>query len=439
MDLQLPEQIHSMEEAIAALMQQASKDALASYARAKCGAKFDDARTSKSTIAEMILRHHAQQKGQTIAPKDDDGMEAILAQAVKVGYLSETGAQNWAAQYDMATDEEHPVMLRDLRDAVAAHKAEQQPKDAPKAKEQPKAAPEQKNAQNVAQAIAAALATVKLGVDPEEIRAAVKEEVGAVADTLRAEIMQNVFRVEVKLPSGETRDVGRQHKQFPTLLKAVGAGCHVWLAGPAGSGKTTAAEAVANALNLPFSFDGAMDTEYKVVGFTDAQGRIVSTAFRRAYTEGGVHLFDECDASLAPATLAINAALANGYAAFPDGMAKKHPNFRCIAAANTWGLGATFDYVGRNKLDAAFLDRFVRLNWDYDEMLERDISGNPEWCTYVQTMRMRAKAKGLKVVISPRATLYGAQLLAAGMTKAEVIDLTLRNGMRPEDFASIQK
>lgn len=244
--------------------------------------------------------------------------------------------------------------------------------------------------------------------------------------------------VEIKLPDGTARDMGRQHKQFGTLAKVVGAGCHAWVAGPAGSGKTTAAAAVAEALGLSFSFDGALDTEYKVCGFVDAHGRIVSTAFRKAYTEGGLHLFDECDASLAPALLAINAALANGHAAFPDGTAKKHDNFRCIAAANTWGTGATFDYVGRSKLDAAFLDRFVRLSWEYDEELERDTSGNLDWCAYVQKARKAAAAKGVRVVISPRATYHGARLLAAGLPKEEVITLTMRNGMRPEDWTTIK-
>lgn len=429
----------SVDEAAAALMASASKDALAKYAREKCGAKFDDARTSKEAIARMILGHHS---GQQPPPRDtpekwtEEDDRKLLA-AFDHGH----SLKELAAMFDGRGEREIQQRLTYYSRTIARTEeqtppeVEQQPKPA---ETTPRASHEQKNAGNIAAAIAAALASVKLGVDPDEIRAAVKEEMKATADALRKEIVAQIFRIEVKLPDGTVRDVGRQHRQFPQLLKALSAGCNVWVAGPAGSGKTTAAEAAANALNLPFSFDGAMDTEYKVVGFVDAQGRIVSTSFRKAYTEGGVHLFDECDASLAPATLAVNAALANGHAAFPDGIAKKHPNFRCIAAANTWGLGATFDYVGRNKLDAAFLDRFVRVNWEYDEMLERDISGNPDWCTYVQTMRTRAKGKGLKVVISPRATLFGAQLLSAGMKRDEVIDLTLRNGMRPEDWKSLQ-
>jgi cobaltochelatase CobS len=74
------------------------------------------------------------------------------------------------------------------------------------------------------------------------------------------------------------------------------------------------------------------------------------------------------------ALLAFNAALANGVAAFPDGSIKRHPETVIIAAANTWGFGGDANYIGRAKLDAAFLDRFVTLAWGYDEDLERTIA-----------------------------------------------------------------
>ncbi len=174
---------------------------------------------------------------------------------------------------------------------------------------------------------------------------------------------------------------GMQHKAFATLLRLFMAlspdDRNIWLAGPAGSGKTTAAKMVARAIfgtDESYEFNGAIDTEYKLSGFIDANGRIVSTAFRRVWENGGVYLFDECDASMPGALLAFNAALANGIAAFPDGPIARHPDAYVAAAANTWGFGGDANYVGRAKLDAAFLDRFLTVSWGYDEALERHIA-----------------------------------------------------------------
>jgi cobaltochelatase CobS len=273
------------------------------------------------------------------------------------------------------------------------------------------------------------------------IEARVAEIAAEVAHSVAANAVANIVKVEhyIKTDTETRRIEGRVHRQFGKLLKMCAAGCNVWLAGPAGSGKTTAAHQVAESLKRSFFFNGAIDSEYKLSGFVDAQGRIVNTAFRRAYTEGGVYLFDEVDASLAPALLAFNAALANGHADFPGSSepVARHPDFVCIAAANTWGLGATSDYVGRNKLDAAFLDRFVSLAWDYDEDLEREISGNDDWTRKVQKYRAAARKRGLKVVISPRASINGARMLTAGMSQDEVIDATIRAKLSEQDWSNL--
>jgi MoxR-like ATPase len=115
----------------------------------------------------------------------------------------------------------------------------------------------------------------------------------------------------------------------------------------------------------------------------------------------------------------------NGLCAFPDAIVERHADCIVIAAGNTWGLGATADYVGRNKLDGAFLDRFhVRLDWQYDVALEVAISGNEKWTRRVQAARERARAAGLKVLITPRASQAGAALIEAGMTMDEAAELT---------------
>ena len=65
-------------------------------------------------------------------------------------------------------------------------------------------------------------------------------------------------------------------------------------------------------------------------------------------------LFDDFDASDPVAAVEANEPLANGTCAVLDGMIPRHPDTITILTANTWGHGATNDYVGRMKQDGAF-------------------------------------------------------------------------------------
>ncbi len=251
--------------------------------------------------------------------------------------------------------------------------------------------------------------------------------------------------IEIKEPGKKAvKLAGHHHKQFEDLLKACGARSadgmrlNIMLVGPAGSGKTTAAENVAKAFKIPFYFNGAIDTEYKLVGFTDAHGKTVRRPFREAFGKPSVYLFDEIDGSHPNGCLPLNAALSNGAVDFPDAIEKRHKDCIIIAAANTFGLGGTSDYVGRNKLDAAFIDRFVVLKWLVDEELELATAPDTDWCRYVQHVRRRAALAGLKVIISPRASYYGAALLEQGMSRPLVADMVLRKGMSDEQWGNVQ-
>ena len=160
--------------------------------------------------------------------------------------------------------------------------------------------------------------------------------------------IRNYKTISINIQNGEhIKDLGKQHFQFEKLSKYVQTKNNIFLVGSAGSGKTTAARNIAKALNIKFYFTGAINSEYKLTGFIDAQGRIVNTEFRKAYEHGGLFLFDEIDASFPQAILAFNAALANDFMDFPDKKVPKHKNFYCIAAANTFGTGADRQYVGR--------------------------------------------------------------------------------------------
>ena len=219
------------------------------------------------------------------------------------------------------------------------------------------------------------------------------------------------------------------HWQLPTLLKILSTKLNVYVVGPAGSGKTHGAIQCAEALNVPFHFTGAIASEFKLTGFIDAQGRIVSTEFRKAYEKGGLFLFDEIDASYPQAVLAFNAALANNYMDFPDKRVDRHENFYCIAAANTYGQGTDRQYIGRNQLDGASLDRFVFLDWNYDEKLERALAKNDDWVDYVQNIRAYVMRQKIRHIVSPRASIFGAKLLQQGIAREIVEQSVLWKGI----------
>ena len=265
----------------------------------------------------------------------------------------------------------------------------------------------------------------------------------AVTEIVRAELAQHTIPRPLNISINNERrgDLpATRHRLTEKLLRAVAAGLSTFIVGPAGSGKTTAAEQVAAALDLPFYMQGAASGAHEYMGFVDARGEYNPTPFRAAFETGGVFLADEIDGSDASALLALNAALANGICAFPGGTTpvKKHADFRFIAAANTFGNGANRQYVGRTQLDAATLDRFVFIDWPYDTVLERQMSSNDQWLSFVQSARAAVEKINLRHVVSPRATLYGQALLAAGEPRDDVEAMTVWRGLSPADIARVK-
>jgi cobaltochelatase CobS len=247
-----------------------------------------------------------------------------------------------------------------------------------------------------------------------------------------APMLDKIKPVVYKVPGRpEPIKVGRQHKVFKDLMILAGMRQNVMLVGPAGSGKTTVAESVAKALELPFYAIsvGQQTSKSDLLGYMSASGEYVPTNLRRAFEHGGIFLFDEIDAGNASTMTVINAMTANSVGAFPDGMIKRHKDFICIAAGNTYGRGADMQYVGRQRLDAATLDRFAVLEMGYDLELEMSISCNEEWTGYVQKLRSAAEAIKAKVIISPRASIKGGQMLEAGLSKKKVADILIWKGV----------
>lgn len=246
----------------------------------------------------------------------------------------------------------------------------------------------------------------------------------------------------VTLTTGETKVLeGVQHKMFPKVLASISEGVNCWLVGPAGTGKSTIAEQAAEALGLPFYSENctATMTAFELKGYKGATGNYETTKFREAFQNGGVFVLDEIDNANPNVLGTLNNALANGVMGFPDGMIKKHPNFVAIATANTFGTGPTAQYVGRNPIDLATIDRFAQMSIDIDEDIETsmlnsiglDINVATNWLTAIRTARANVNNYGLKVIVSPRATVNGAKLIRSGaFTPSEAFEVTVLKGAK---------
>lgn len=215
----------------------------------------------------------------------------------------------------------------------------------------------------------------------------------------------------------KTEIKGLKHCQLNNLISMVGAGLNVMITGMAGTGKTKSAQQVSEALGLNFycMSVGAQTSKSDLVGYMDANGKYVSTMFRKAYEEGGVFVMDEIDAGNSNVLIVLNSALSNGVCAFPDKMVNMHKDFHFIATANTYGNGADRTYVGRNQLDGATLDRFATIDWKIDEKLEealvKDLKYSIVWLKTIRKTRLYANERSMRAIISPRATIKGATVL----------------------------
>lgn len=276
------------------------------------------------------------------------------------------------------------------------------------------------------------------GVDEAAVAAIVDSKVAAAVEAAR--IRPSVIEIR---EGGKVATVdGHQHPMFDTVVRSLSAGVHVWLVGPAGSGKSTLACNAAKALGRDYYMTGAVASQFQLTGYVSPTGdeRTLLTPFRRAFEFGGVFVFDDTDRSDAKALAAFNEALANGRFTFADRTVDAHPAFIAVATANTWGRGNAGEYVGASKLDAATLDRFVQLFVGYDEELERQIAGAEfaGWVAFVQSCRKAVDGLGMKHLITPRATLKGAKLLAAGIDRHTVERAVLFAGLDSESEARIR-
>jgi hypothetical protein len=285
-------------------------------------------------------------------------------------------------------------------------------------------------------------------LDEAQVRAIIRQELS----------QENRVTVDLRIQINDLPiiDCREQHERFNILVTLLAARIPTMLVGPAGSGKTTACHRAAEQLNSQFRMIacGPIPQEASLIGYMDAKGEYVRTPLRDAFEHGGVFLFDEIDAAHPGTIVKLNALLANSIYSFPDGATlPRHEDFIPVAAANTFGTGADRQYVGRNQLDSATLDRFFVLEWPYDWSFCQQLAGLPvdrkpyalkpsgytqaQWVQKVQKVSAYIASKAIRHVTGPRAALYGVKLLDA-LNKELLEDGLLWKGLSAVQRAEIE-
>lgn len=186
------------------------------------------------------------------------------------------------------------------------------------------------------------------------------------------------------------------------------------LVGPAGCGKTYLCEKLAEALGLDYAdqscSEGMSESVFNgrllPIGTGGAFSH-VPPPFLNMYENGGVMLLDEIDAGDPNLFTYINKAIANSsYTVeqrWKKPVVKKHKDFVLVAAANTYGNGASAMYVGRNQLDAATLDRFKvgLITMDYSKDVESSLAP-VELCEWAWRIREKIAGNSLRRIMSTR-------------------------------------
>lgn len=279
-----------------------------------------------------------------------------------------------------------------------------------------------------------------------EIKSKIEQELGSLADYVK-EVKTNIKNInfDLNVLTYKDKDGNEKIETCHYQIKEVGTiiansrNRNILLVGAAGSGKSKMVEQLAKAFSLDFypMSIGAQTTKSELMGFMNAVGNYTTSPVRLAFENGGILLLDELDAGNAGTLTIINNLLSNSEVMFPDKKVKKHEKFVCVCTANTYGNGATLQYVGRNRLDAATLDRFIIYNVKYDENLEESLCPNKDWLNLVRKFRKNAETHKLNIIISPRAAINGSDMLAAGIPMNIVINATILKGNHKDALYSL--
>jgi energy-coupling factor transporter ATP-binding protein EcfA2 len=219
------------------------------------------------------------------------------------------------------------------------------------------------------------------------------------------------------------------HEMMQYLLYCLQQGEHIYLFGPAGSGKSTAAMMAAKALKRKFGYISLTPQtfESRLFGFYDAHGKYIRTEFRDCYEKGGLFCIDEMDNGSGNLYTALNGALENNICSFPDKQVKRHEDFVVVGTGNTSGGGPNPMFPTRRPFDKAYAERFTYIEWSYDTKLERAVALSihpqvaPIWHEYCLKLREYCTKHMPMVLVSPRAVFKGCKYMRDGVMPIEMM------------------
>lgn len=276
-------------------------------------------------------------------------------------------------------------------------------------------------------------------LEQEEIRSglinSVKDRILDIAKDYVCKMAIPIKNVTVEL-NGQivTSNTDVYNRDYETLLSYVNLKLPLLLKGPAGSGKNIIAEQISRSLNIQLYKCTSPQDQFELNGFIDANGKYHESAFYSAFTNGGILLLDEMDNAMATALVSVNDAISSGKHTFPIGNVQKHEDFRVIATANTWGNGKSFEYVGRNKIDAATLDRFIYWEVLYDKDIERSLYPDEEILEVFWGLREAADESKTRYIFSTRGIQYSYILRKAGTDLKKIVKSAIIKGMNIDDL-----
>ncbi len=263
-------------------------------------------------------------------------------------------------------------------------------------------------------------------------------------DELNRKLEEKRKREEEERKRKEQEDMKNlKHYKTDELIETLKTTGIAYLVGPAGTGKSTLAmDACVKLYGVPkddwkfkehfaqisFSPD---TTSGEMVGRCDINGLFHKSEVVRVFGEGGLILFDEIDNADASMLVKLNTALANGHFSTPEGLVRRHKDTMIVCTANTYGTGPDAMYVGRSRLDAATLDRFVlsTIEVDYDTKLEKKImaavpnDADRAWLAdFVKRVRKVIRDKHFRRLCSTRFVIAAVKWFKAGHNQSWIQD-----------------